>query len=147
MPVGPFSLPVPGLAMVVDPQTAPAARRLCCRLLVVDDDTLVRQLATTILLRAGHDARPAGDIEEGLAVLQAIPIDIALVDHELPGVSGLSGLGALLEAGARTAVLMSGHGAERVMGTHTASVPFLQKPFDAATLLATVERIALSLPT
>jgi CheY-like chemotaxis protein len=58
------------------------------RLLLVDDDPVLRHLLTTILTQSGYSVRSAHD---GLAALAAMDIevpDILLTDLYMPGMSG-----------------------------------------------------------
>jgi signal transduction histidine kinase/DNA-binding response OmpR family regulator len=58
------------------------------RVLVVEDDALIRLGAVSMLEDLGHVAFEAGDGESALEVLQAESIDVLVVDRGLPGMSG-----------------------------------------------------------
>lgn len=58
------------------------------RILVVDDDALVRQSCERILGR-DYDVKLAQNGREGLALLQGEPFDLALVDLKLPDITGM----------------------------------------------------------
>ena len=62
------------------------------RVLVVDDDQLLRQLVTDQLLRSGFEASPAASGEEALVALQANDYDVVLMDIRMSGMSGLDAL-------------------------------------------------------
>src|ERR687883_1182330 len=62
------------------------------RVLVVDDDQLLRQLVTDQLGRSGFEAAAAASGEEALAALQASDYDVVLLDIRMPGMSGLDTL-------------------------------------------------------
>lgn len=58
-------------------------------LLVVDDDTEVREVTTTRLAEAGHAIREAGSGLAGLAALEADPcVDLVVLDFAMPGMNG-----------------------------------------------------------
>ncbi|KQP67723.1 response regulator [Methylobacterium sp. Leaf112] len=58
-------------------------------LLVVDDDTAVREVTTTRLAEAGHAVREAGSGLAGLASLEADPcVDLVVLDFAMPGMNG-----------------------------------------------------------
>mgnify|MGYP002655001866 FL=1 len=67
------------------------------RVLIVDDEPLARQrLRFLVEGLSGHDATlridsvaEAGDADAALAVLQASPADVVLLDIQLPGRDGL----------------------------------------------------------
>jgi DNA-binding NtrC family response regulator len=62
------------------------------RVLVVDDDQLLRQLVTDQLSRSGFDAAAAASGEDALAALQASDYDVVLLDIRMTGMSGLAAL-------------------------------------------------------
>jgi signal transduction histidine kinase len=59
------------------------------RILLVDDDPVQRQLAAVALRFAGQSVEAAEDVPSALALLTRTSFDIALLDHEMPGQSGL----------------------------------------------------------
>src|SRR5918911_213489 len=62
------------------------------RVLVVDDDQLLRQLVTDQLSRSGFETSAGASGEEGLATLQASDYDVVLLDIRMAGMSGLDTL-------------------------------------------------------
>src|SRR2546423_1300444 len=62
------------------------------RVLVVDDDQLLRQLVTDQLSRSGFETSLAASGEEALAALQASDYDVVLLDIRMAGMSGLDTL-------------------------------------------------------
>jgi two-component system cell cycle response regulator DivK len=61
------------------------------RLLVVEDDELSRDIASRWLARHGYvNVETAADGESGLEACVAEPPDILILDHSLPGLSGLA---------------------------------------------------------
>src|SRR5918911_3336021 len=62
------------------------------RVLVVDDDGLLRQLVTDQLSRSGFETAPAASGEEALAAVQASDYDVVLLDIRMTGMSGLAAL-------------------------------------------------------
>ncbi|HEX8179799.1 MAG TPA: sigma-54 dependent transcriptional regulator [Pyrinomonadaceae bacterium] len=62
------------------------------RVLVVDDDQLLRQLVTDQLARSGFEASAAASGEEALTVLQASDYDVVLMDIRMTGMTGLAAL-------------------------------------------------------
>ena len=61
-----------------------------CRVLVVDDDELVRTRLTTFLKLAGYDVACAGSGDEALRVLDTTFCQIVLTDWHMPGMDGLA---------------------------------------------------------
>lgn len=60
------------------------------RVLVIDDDELVRKLATTILTKAGCEVEAASDGREGLHLLLLRDFDVTVVDLKMSGMDGLA---------------------------------------------------------
>ena len=59
------------------------------RLLVIEDDVTLRETLTRQLADAGFAIEQAADGTEGLYFAQEYPIDLAIIDLGLPGMSGL----------------------------------------------------------
>src|ERR1700704_3374684 len=62
------------------------------RVLVVDDDNLLRKLIADQLARMEFDALPAASGKEALDVLREADYDVVLLDIMMPGISGLDTL-------------------------------------------------------
>lgn len=60
------------------------------RILVVDDDPALREVAATLLSQAGHETITASDGMRGWELLKAQPFDLALIDLDMPHVDGLT---------------------------------------------------------
>ena len=59
------------------------------RLLVIEDDATLRESLTRKLGEAGFAVEQAADGTEGLYFAEEYPIDLAIIDLGLPGMSGL----------------------------------------------------------
>ncbi len=59
------------------------------RILVIDDEEVVRDVLKELLTNEGYDVSVAETGEEGLAILKAGGPNLILVDKNLPGISGL----------------------------------------------------------
>ena len=60
------------------------------RLLVADDSVTTRTLEKAILEEAGYEVRLAADGHQAWRILQKEPIDLAIVDVEMPGMDGFT---------------------------------------------------------
>lgn len=58
------------------------------RILLVEDDEVLRDLLRRNLVARGHEVFSAGDGETALAYLQAMPIDLVVLDINLPDQTG-----------------------------------------------------------
>jgi DNA-binding response OmpR family regulator len=60
------------------------------KILVVDDDSSIREILSTQLARLGYDVELAADGQEGLDAFKAAPPDLVLMDVMMPVLDGLS---------------------------------------------------------
>ncbi|MBL8112548.1 MAG: response regulator [Acidobacteria bacterium] len=114
--------------------------------LVVDDEDLVRRGLIAILGASGYDVLEARGGTEALEVLSrhAGAVDAVLVDLTMPGMTGDRVCVEILQRRPGTrVVLMSGYDAIELDERRRAcgAVDFLQKPFGAAMLLSTLQKI------
>jgi CheY-like chemotaxis protein len=58
------------------------------KVLLVDDESLIRSSTAEILSELGHTVLEAGDAAAALAIIEAEAIDVLLTDIGLPGMSG-----------------------------------------------------------
>jgi DNA-binding response OmpR family regulator len=58
------------------------------RILVVDDEALLRDLLANSLRRAGYEVQTAHSGEDALAIFAQVPADLVLVDVRMPGMDG-----------------------------------------------------------
>lgn len=70
------------------PPLLPPSREGTCRILVIEDDPDIRNSMQVLLELEGHAVRTAEDGPAALAALDAGPVEIALVDLGLPGMTG-----------------------------------------------------------
>jgi DNA-binding NtrC family response regulator len=113
------------------------------RILVVDDEKLIRWSVGERLQRGGYEVISAESGEEALEKLVAEAPDLILLDVRLPGIDGLATLQRALERHPDTAVLMmSAHSTVdiAVEAMKHGAVDFLVKPFPFQALDAAVER-------
>ncbi|MFN0011159.1 MAG: HDOD domain-containing protein [Phycisphaerales bacterium] len=76
--------------------------------LLIDDSADIRTLIQRVLAKAGHTVTAAASADEGLAALLKQPVDIVLLDLEMPDKDGTTCLASIraTKALARTRVLM-----------------------------------------
>ena len=60
------------------------------RILVIDDDSMIRAILKEMLSRAGHEVAEAGDGDEALELYKADPVDLVITDLFLPPSGGLT---------------------------------------------------------
>ena len=128
------------------PAEAPAAGRSLRgtgRVLVIDDEALVRDTAGHVLAAGGYEVECAADGAAGVAAFARQPQAFAavLIDYAMPHLNGAETFAELRRLNAHTpAILMSGYSSHEAFASFGASglAAFLQKPFLADELLAAV---------
>jgi DNA-binding response OmpR family regulator len=114
-------------------------------ILVVDDDALFREFATTILKRAGYRAVEAATGEEALDLAGRERPEVVVLDVHLPGISGHEVCRKLRAGEYGPPVLyVSGERIEaydRVAGLLVGGDDYLVKPFAPDELLARVHAL------
>ena len=113
-------------------------------ILLVDDDTDLRQSLADVLKDAGHSVTEAGDGGAATALLAAQAFDIVLSDVQLPGVDGLTLLRTVRKDAPLTDfILMTAHAdiGDAIAALKEGASDYLRKPFDLDELLHQVARI------
>jgi DNA-binding NtrC family response regulator len=112
-------------------------------LIIEDEATLARNLAI-YLERLGDEVRVAGRAEEGLAMLEKFRPDIIILDHNLPGMTGLEALTRIraIDADAKV-VMVTGYGSTElaVEAMKAGAADFLTKPLVLGELKLLLERL------
>jgi DNA-binding response OmpR family regulator len=119
------------------------------RLLLIDDEPMLRELLAIALARAGHTVVQAGDGRQGARLFRREPCDVVITDLVMPDGEGIETIVALhREWPALPIIAMSG-GAVRsalylTMAAKLGARHTLSKPFAPSAL---VDLIAQLLPT
>jgi CheY-like chemotaxis protein len=115
-------------------------------ILLVEDETVVRQLVAEILETSGYAVLQAGDGPSALELLRrhSDPIDLLLTDVVMPGMSGPDVAAAVASLRPGTHLLyMSGYTDSAIVhhGVLEPGTAFLQKPFSADDLTRKVRSL------
>jgi two-component system response regulator PilR (NtrC family) len=114
------------------------------RILVVDDEPGIREMLTVLLRRAGHVPVAASGASEALERLEhEAPFDAVVTDLSMPDGSGMDVLAAARRRDPSAEVIMITAYATTeaaVAAMRSGAYDYLQKPFDNATLLATLDK-------
>jgi DNA-binding NtrC family response regulator len=114
------------------------------KILVVDDEEVVRCTVEMFLDFLGHSAVCVKDGLAGIQELQAGDYNAAIVDIRMPGLSGLDFLARSKEIRPEIPViLISGHGTDqtRVEAQEAGAFAFLAKPFRLEAIRQVIENI------
>ncbi len=115
------------------------------RILVVDDNLLIRTLIREILGAGGHDVvAEAANGEQAVAQVIETRPELVTLDLVMPGPDGLETLGQLRHLDPRVLVIVCSAWLTQPRVTTALRLGangFVAKPFDRATLLGTVEQV------
>jgi DNA-binding response OmpR family regulator len=100
------------------------------RVLVVDDDHMVREVVVSYLRASGHEVTDCADGETALKLAASPPPDLVVLDLMLPGVDGLEVCRQLRARSDVPIVMLTALGAEadRVVGLERGADDYITKP-------------------
>ncbi|MFA6603548.1 MAG: response regulator [Patescibacteria group bacterium] len=109
------------------------------RILVVDDDQVIRELLRECLSAEGHEVCEAASAEEALKLIASgIKFDVMVTDMEMPGQSGAELIGGLRQRGFRQRmVVVSG---QSWLDVVPGADDVIAKPFHLERLIDAVRR-------
>jgi DNA-binding NtrC family response regulator len=111
--------------------------------LVVDDDSTMRDMLVSLLEDHGFQARAAASAEGAVAKVRETEFDAVVSDIKMPGLSGLELLGELREFRVDLPViLMTGFGSidSAVEAMRAGAFDYITKPFKRDEVLVVLER-------
>jgi len=114
------------------------------KILIVDDELIMRESLAGWLERDGHDVETAASGEEALQKLKEYHFEILLVDIKMEGMSGLDVLTQVKESDPDVAVVMItayGSISTAIEAMKNGAVDYLLKPFDPNALGVLIDKI------
>lgn len=114
------------------------------RALVIEDDLALQQQIQTMLLQSGFAVDTANEGIDGLFQATEYPVDIAIVDLGLPGISGVDLIQKTREAGRDYPILIltaRDNWQDKVEGLEAGADDYLTKPFHPEELMARVRAL------
>jgi DNA-binding response OmpR family regulator len=120
------------------PNSLPTRKR---RVLVIDDDRVIRMVVSDTLTAAGFEVLEAEDAESGLSTAIAERPDVLLLDVMLPRTDGLTLLGQLRKLGVTANVIVfSATGSRNAdRARELGAVDYISKPFELDELVRVVQ--------
>ncbi|MET1254135.1 response regulator transcription factor [Aliikangiella maris] len=109
------------------------------KVLIVEDELRLRESIVAAFKAAGFAVEVAENGEDGLFLAEEYPIDIAVIDIGLPGMSGLELIAKLREKGNQLPVIIltaRDSWQDKVEGLSTGADDYMAKPFQFEELLA-----------
>lgn len=113
-----------------------------CRVVVVEDETLIRLDTVEMLTEAGYDVvGQAGDGEAGVRLVRELRPDLVLMDVKMPILDGLTAAEQLAPEGLAPVVLLTAFSQPEIVERALAAgvQGFVVKPFTPADLLPALE--------
>jgi len=113
------------------------------RVLVVDDEPMVRDVLARYLEKEGFAVEVAEDGERALAVYEAMSPDLVLLDLMLPKLDGLEVFRRIRERTATPVIMLTAKGEEtdRVVGLKLGADDYVTKPFSPREVIARVRAV------
>jgi len=113
------------------------------RVLVVDDEPIVRDVLTRYLSKGGFQVDSAEDGEAALERFTAAPPDLVLLDLMLPGVDGVEVFTRIREDHDTPVIMLTARGEEtdRVVGLEIGADDYITKPFSPREVVARVRAV------
>jgi len=113
------------------------------KILIIDDDKLVRRIIKMSLLNAGYDIIEAEDGESGLRLVRSEHPSLVICDYQMPGITGLEVLSEIKKLKINLPVIvLTGFGdvVLTIKSIQLGAFDYLEKPVDATMLKTTVQR-------
>jgi len=114
------------------------------RVLLIEDEPTLRHQVSIRLQQEGYVVDTCGDGKEGLYLAAEYPLDAAIVDLGLPGLSGIYVIKHLRQQGSMLPILIltaRGRWQDKVEGLEAGGDDYLVKPFQMEELLARLKAL------
>jgi CheY-like chemotaxis protein len=115
------------------------------KVLVIDDEPLIRDIFAECLELLGYEVDVAGDGREGLARFDPLVHELVVTDFLMPGLTGLDVAEAIRARGHTTPIVIISGSAElrdQRRAAEAAGVRFLRKPIAFAQFKAALAEVA-----
>ncbi|MDQ0577626.1 response regulator transcription factor [Agromyces albus] len=113
------------------------------RVLLVDDDPTVAEVASSYLRATGFVVEEASDGFAALEAAERVAPDLIVLDRMLPGIDGLEVFRRLRERMSTPVILLTALGSEddRIAGLEAGADDYLSKPFSTRELVLRVQSV------
>ncbi len=113
------------------------------KILVIDDDKLIRKVFKLTLSKEGYDVLEAEDGRQGLQLIKTENPDLVLTDFQMPGINGLEVIAEITRLKLNIPVIMlTGYGdvSLTIKSIQKGAFEFLEKPTKPEVLKSTVRK-------
>jgi DNA-binding response OmpR family regulator len=113
------------------------------RVLVVDDEPIVREVLSRYLAREGFDVETASDGKAALEVFEATRPQLVVLDLMLPRIDGLEVFRRIRARNGAAVIMLTARGEEtdRVVGLDLGADDYIAKPFSPREVVARVRAV------
>lgn len=113
------------------------------RVLIVDDEPIVRDVLSRYLTRSGFQVETADDGERALEVHGSTDPDLVLLDIMLPRLDGLAVFARIRERAETPVIMLTARGEEtdRVVGLEIGADDYVSKPFGVREVIARIRAV------
>ena len=122
---------------------------MATKLLIVEDETTLRETLAYNLTQEGYQVTQTGDGAEALELARADKFDLIVLDIMLPGLDGLSFCRILRKEQATPIIMLTARGGEvdRIVGLESGADDYIVKPFSLGEFLARVRAVLRRTPS
>ena len=116
------------------------------RILLIEDDTPLREVLAATLVNAGHIVAQAGDGRQGVELFDLAPADLVITDILMPGQEGIETIMQLRRLAPGLPIIAISGGATHSkfylgMAAKLGAQRVLAKPFTPAELLRAIDEV------
>ncbi|MBI2952409.1 response regulator [bacterium] len=115
------------------------------RVLIVDDEAGMRHSLQRLLQSGGYEVSTAKSGERALALAKETPFDVAVMDIQMPGLSGLDAFRRLREIDPKLPVVfITAYGTSEaaMQAVELGAYDYILKPFDVGAFKEVIDRAA-----
>jgi len=112
------------------------------KILIIDDNKLIRKTLKEILTKVGFSIIEAENGEAGLQLVRSELPDLVITDYQMPGINGLEVLAEIRKLNVAIPVILLtafGHVVLTIKSIQLGAFDFLEKPVDPLKLRATIQ--------
>jgi DNA-binding response OmpR family regulator len=111
------------------------------RILIVEDEASIREFEVTYLHDAGFETIEAADGQEAIKLFEKYSLDLAIIDINLPKVSGLDVCKIIRTTSTMPILIVTAMGSDEdeVNGLSVGADDYIKKPFNPNVLVARVQ--------